>query len=68
MKNCYFNMNDACSALRVKACDGCRFFKTADEFYVGQARAAEMLKRKGLEAHILVGTEKGKVMTTRKRK
>lgn len=62
IEKCFFNVSfRSCMALTKKNCQGCSFYKTRDEFEQGEIKAAEMLKKKGLEPHL---TESG-IMSTR---
>lgn len=51
-----------CSALKVYACEGCRFFKTEDEYNAGRAFAEHLLARKGLRPVVIFG-DGGGIMT-----
>jgi hypothetical protein len=44
-----------CSALKVYDCEGCRFFKTEDEYNAGRAFAEHLLARKGLRPVVIFG-------------
>ena len=42
----YNTRNGLCTALTVCSCDGCKFYKTADEARLAREQAHEMLKKK----------------------
>ena len=41
MNNCAFDRDCECSALSVKTCEGCSFFKTKEELIASRERATE---------------------------
>jgi hypothetical protein len=41
MNNCAFERGCECSALNVKACEGCSFFKTKEELSASREKARE---------------------------
>lgn len=41
MNNCAFERGRECSALNVKTCEGCSFFKTKEELIASRERATE---------------------------
>ena len=55
MSDCYFDRGKRCDALTVKECEGCTFRKTEWEYNKGIERANEILKNKGLKAHLSNG-------------
>ena len=55
MADCYFDRGKRCEALTVKKCEGCTFHKTEQEYNAGIERANEILKSKGLKAHLSDG-------------
>lgn len=55
MAECYFDRGKRCEVLTVKKCEGCTFRKTEQEYNAGIERANEILKSKGLKAHLSDG-------------
>lgn len=67
MKECYFNENEQCRALRVPKCQGeCSFYKTQSQFFEGQKAAEERLKSLGLKTIIKALPDNTLIMSTYK--
>lgn len=45
MKDCAFDRNDVCSALRCKKCKGCNFRKTREELIEGRKKSADRISK-----------------------
>lgn len=49
MKDCFAYKNNRCTALIVKNCDGCGFYKTKEEAEEGQRKSIERIKTLDIE-------------------
>ncbi|HHW91192.1 MAG TPA: hypothetical protein GX735_00635 [Firmicutes bacterium] len=64
MKDCFAYKPGSCSALKVKRCEGCWFYKTKDQFEIARFKALERiyslppLKRKYIFKTYYSGGEK----------
>ena len=55
MKDCFAYKNNRCTALIVKNCEGCNFYKTKEKAEEGRAKAIGRLMslNKDIRAHII---------------
>ena len=54
MKDCFAYRRNGCTALKVKKCEGCSFYKTKKEYLLGRQLAMERILSldKDLQDHI----------------
>jgi hypothetical protein len=43
MKDCFAYKHNGCTALKVRRCEGCSFYKTKEQFWLDQQRALERI-------------------------
>jgi hypothetical protein len=44
MKDCFAYRRNGCTALKVKKCEGCSFYKTKEQFRLDQERALKRIR------------------------
>jgi hypothetical protein len=42
--DCFAYKRNSCTALKVKQCEGCSFYKTKEQFELGQQKALERIR------------------------
>lgn len=43
MKDCFAYRRNGCTALKVRKCEGCSFYKTKEQFRLGQEKALKRI-------------------------
>ena len=63
MEDCFAYRRGSCTALKVKTCEGCSFYKTKEQFELDQQRAMNRILSLGAEQreHIINTYYKGQL-------
>jgi hypothetical protein len=44
MKDCFAYKHNGCTALKVRKCEGCSFYKTKEQYEIGQRKVLERIR------------------------
>ena len=44
MKDCFAYRRNGCTALKVRKCEGCSFYKTKEQYEIGQRKVLERIR------------------------